>query len=1159
MRILRLNLKAFGPFTNQEINLSAGNYGLHIIYGLNEAGKSSSLRAINAVLFGIPGRTNDNFLHDNSLLRVGADLVCKEGKELSFVRKKGNKNTLITPNEEEPITDMELEYFLRGITVERFFLEFALDHDKLVEGGNTFLSNKGDVGQSLFAAGHGLVGLQSFMDEIREQAGEIFSQKKRKGIVELVKQFNEKKKESKQSSVNTNFWDKLDKNYRKQQEISRNIASQIGELNKDKIRLERLSRTFPLIIKRNTCLDKLSAFEGFTPIPESITEDRKNIANSIQRTKDAIARNDIKIKQLVLDIEALEIPETVIKRSPSIQALLDEKLGRYKSAQEDVIGLQVEYKQIKASIDSMLDNIKQGMTLKDAQSLNLRTSEHSEVESMTKEYDKVVDRLDSHKKNLKKVLSKYRQTREKIDKMENPLDIALLKKEMADITKKGDLHFVLNKIKGQITVKKEQISNELGKMGIENMDLEKVAKMNVPDVTVIDKYINKFSTLDRYLGKSTDEIIRIKEENRKNEAKLKQLHATGNVFSADELKQIRDERDNGWRFIKRVWLENEDVSVDTTEYLHGLSLDQAYERDVKKTDEIVDSRYNQADQVAKVDQLNINLKTLEEELSQADTENQKHQKAMTALKAEWKTLWIKSGIELRMPNEMRDRRVNLSTTWDKIATMRKESVEADFISKEIATCISRLNKCLDEKYNEDNLNSFLSYCGSIVEKSEQITQKNKENETRISDYKNEETMLLSDIKEYEQALETWNVKWSELMSRFGLNPENSTTEVTTMIHQVQKVFIKQKELKDKEKRIEEIKDATNRFEEDLARLLVNITPDLTSLSPLEASGRLREIVETAKSNQTQKTTLETELKKNKITLEQDNNTSQRQQKQIDELCSQAACNNVDELISKEEKSAHVRSLEVELHNIDYQLIDTGGGSVDEINSEAASTDRETVNLKLGNIKSNMTNLIDNKTSVDQAVGELKNQLDGIDGGNIAAQAAEDAEAILTKIKEHARKYLKLTLALKVIEQEIECYRKKNESPLLAKASQYYMKLTLGSFTGLTISYEGEQPAIVGVRPDNRHTEVIKMSDGSRDQLYLSLRLAALSIYLETSEPMPFIVDDILIKFDDDRARATLEILSEISNKTQVLFFTHQARHVDITKTIDNSFIHYLTL
>ncbi len=1158
MRILRLDLKAFGPFTNQEINLSAENYGLHVIYGLNEAGKSSSLRAINAILFGIPGRTGDNFLHDNSLLRVGSDLVCKEGKKLSFVRKKGNKNTLITPNDGEPMTDLELENFLKGITEERFFSEFALDHDELVEGGNTFLSNSGDVGQSLFAAGHGLVGLQSFMDEIREQAGEIYAQKKRKGIVELVKRFNDKKKESKKSSINTSFWDKLDKEYRKQKDASQNIDIQIEQLSRDKSRLERLSRTFPLIIKRNICLDKLSEFEGFTPIPENITEDRKKITNSIQKTSEAIERNKIGIKQLVADIDALNIPESVIQSGSSIQTLL-EGLGSYKSAQKDVVGLQGEYEQIKLSIDSMLDDIKSGMTLEDAQSLNLRTSERAEVQSMTEEYNKITYRLDSHKKNLKKVLSKSSQTQEKIDNMETPLDITVLKKELTDIAKKGDLHFMQNRINDQIVLKNEQISIELVKMGIDNMEIDKVAKMNVPDVTIIDKYTKEFDTTTRHLDKITEEIKRIKGEHDAYETELKQLHAIGNVFSAEDLKKVRDERDKGWGFIKRAWLKNEDVSVDVVDYLRDLSLEQAYEGDIKESDSIADSRYDQADQVAKVDQLNINLKTLEKKLSKAEAENQAHQKAMTALKAEWRMLWVKSGIEPGLPNEMRDWRKDLSTTWDKITTMRKESIEAESVSNEISTCISRLDKCLDEKYNEGNLNSFLSYCGSIVEKSEQIIQKKKEDEMRISDYKNEKTVLLSDIEDYGQALDAWNLKWSKLVSRFGLNPESSTEEVAKMTHQVQKVFVKQEELKEKERRIEQIEKAVSIFEEDLAKLLESVAPDLTSLSPLEASGRLREIIETAKSNQTQKTTLEKRLKEDRITLEQDNSTLRNQQKLLDELCRQAACENVDELIFKEDKSTNFRLHKIELHNIDDQLIDTGGGSVAEINSEATSTDRETVNLDLENIESNMRNLVANKTTIDRGVGGLENQLEEIDGGNVAAQAAEEAEVILKKIKRHSHKYLKLTLAIKVIEQEIECYRKKNESPLLAKASKYYMKLTLGAFTGLTISYENEQPAIVGVRPDNLHTEVNEMSDGSRDQLYLSLRLAALSIYLETSEPMPFIVDDILIKFDDNRAKATLEILSEISNKTQVLFFTHQARHVDIAKKIDNTFIHYLTL
>ena len=74
-----------------------------------------------------------------------------------------------------------------------------------------------------------------------------------------------------------------------------------------------------------------------------------------------------------------------------------------------------------------------------------------------------------------------------------------------------------------------------------------------------------------------------------------------------------------------------------------------------------------------------------------------------------------------------------------------------------------------------------------------------------------------------------------------------------------------------------------------------------------------------------------------------------------------------------------------------------------------------------------------------------------------------------------------------------------------------------------------------------------MSDGTIDQLYLSLRLAALERQLEGCEPMPFIVDDILIRFDDERARATLKILDELSDKTQVIFFTHHSRLVDLAK------------
>jgi uncharacterized protein YhaN len=68
-----------------------------------------------------------------------------------------------------------------------------------------------------------------------------------------------------------------------------------------------------------------------------------------------------------------------------------------------------------------------------------------------------------------------------------------------------------------------------------------------------------------------------------------------------------------------------------------------------------------------------------------------------------------------------------------------------------------------------------------------------------------------------------------------------------------------------------------------------------------------------------------------------------------------------------------------------------------------------------------------------------------------------------------------------------------------------------------------------------------MSSGTRDQLFLALRLANLDKRLVSAEPMPFIVDDILVNFDDERARATLEVLAGLGERNQVLLFTHHER------------------
>jgi uncharacterized protein YhaN len=75
-----------------------------------------------------------------------------------------------------------------------------------------------------------------------------------------------------------------------------------------------------------------------------------------------------------------------------------------------------------------------------------------------------------------------------------------------------------------------------------------------------------------------------------------------------------------------------------------------------------------------------------------------------------------------------------------------------------------------------------------------------------------------------------------------------------------------------------------------------------------------------------------------------------------------------------------------------------------------------------------------------------------------------------------------------------------------------------------------------------------MSDGTRDQLFLALRLASIETYLTFNEPMPLIVDDIMINYDDIRSSQTLKVLAELAQRTQVIIFTHHRHLLDLART-----------
>jgi uncharacterized protein YhaN len=173
-----------------------------------------------------------------------------------------------------------------------------------------------------------------------------------------------------------------------------------------------------------------------------------------------------------------------------------------------------------------------------------------------------------------------------------------------------------------------------------------------------------------------------------------------------------------------------------------------------------------------------------------------------------------------------------------------------------------------------------------------------------------------------------------------------------------------------------------------------------------------------------------------------------------------------------------------------------------------------------------------------AVFNAKQHLDTINGGAAAAEAQQALSSLAARIAKEARSYARVRLASGVLNRVVQLYRDQHQGPLLKRAAEVFARITLGSFSGLTVDYEDDRQVLLGVRPSGMHISVAGMSQGTRDQLFLSLRIAAIDQHIDGRGPFPVIVDDLLVQFDDDRALATLDVLSELSRKTQVLFFTH---------------------
>ncbi|KPL09655.1 hypothetical protein AMJ85_06285 [candidate division BRC1 bacterium SM23_51] len=168
-------------------------------------------------------------------------------------------------------------------------------------------------------------------------------------------------------------------------------------------------------------------------------------------------------------------------------------------------------------------------------------------------------------------------------------------------------------------------------------------------------------------------------------------------------------------------------------------------------------------------------------------------------------------------------------------------------------------------------------------------------------------------------------------------------------------------------------------------------------------------------------------------------------------------------------------------------------------------------------------------------GRLAKEIQDMEGEEELFDLRQQEEAALARLAELTHRWNILAVAKKLMEDVQEIYESQRQPQRIRRASELFRRFTRGRFERVRLADEGE--GIVAVRSNLEELRPHNLSRGTCEQLYLALRLALVDELAERGIVLPLIFDDILVNFDDHRARATAEALTEIARDRQVWFFT----------------------
>jgi uncharacterized protein YhaN len=1131
VRIDALHLIKFGKFTDQRIGFPQQERDFHVIVGPNEAGKSTLRAAILDVLFGIPLKSSHAFLHPLPTLRLGAQLSHGE-HTLIFERAKAAKHT-IRSAQDEPLDEQVLQPYLGSADRDFFTQMFSMDHTRLVRGGESILSAADDLGQLLFQSAAGLSSLGRARDALEQEANAIWAPRRSadRSYYQANAALDAATAALKHSSLRAKEFAAANAQWAQMEEQLEQVRQRHHALRVQRSQIERVRRVAPQLLALERLDEQLRQLgDALLLAPEA-----GDLLHAAQQAFVELALerdlNERHLHAARTAMQALAPDPEILPFAQRIQALDEQRLQLSGHA------AQIQEKQQSiASIEAQAGMLLQALGRDrlpweaDTPALPGRMQRQQILDLLAASQPLEQEYLSTTQALLGRRLE-LEQSKARLRELASPEEPLALRLALEQAQQLGNVDQTHQQLQAALDKAERSAEHRFAALGRWRVEASRLRAMSLPALQDLGRWEQEAQhrelTLQSLLHRQAQLSAAITSAQHAHSATQSQLA----LVSVQALQESRQRRDALWHELVQSPL------------LLG-SHEAEFSARLQASDELADRRFAQAERANQFMLEQRKLQGLQDDLRSLQLEAQVVQEAAVEAAKAWSVFTEACGLPslpLSAARAWLDTRLH-ALEADSAVHAAREALQS--VQQQTQSATQALLKALHWPASTPAPPLSLALAQAREQWNASVQQRGERLALQAQCLNNQREIdaLEQALLVAEQRQATWTAQWSTALEAIGHAGSTTPTQIAGILErtgQLSELHARREQLVQRD--LVRLQGQLAAYEQSVQALAHDLTQTSFVGTADEYVGRLTTRLRSALRVQEQVQSMNDRCLHYAAQLEQVALRSELTHASVAHLLQQTGAQTLDELprwiARSTQRRLAQRDHELALQNI---LSNADGFSLEQLREQCLALQGQDLAVLLEDLVAQEQAAL---TQIEQCVSQreqAQNVMQGFTGCADAATAEAQRQEALAAMAREAERYIAVHTAAKLLRWSVDRYREQEQGPMLREASRVFGQLTQHAFVRLFVDFEAKPPTLLGQREGGQVLHVGQMSEGTRDQLYLALRIAAIDLHVRHAHALPLVADDLFINFDDERSAAGLAALGELSRRTQVIFLTHHS-------------------